>query len=227
MKKVVLIVFQICLLFLVLIPSQLKAQEVEVTDDKVILKNGTGRINLLSNGEMYYQQSSSANWALCITSKVNGSSQRAITVKDQNWNEVFRVFGDGTVEANGVALHSDSTLKESISDMDNQLEKLKKLKGVTYHLKRDKAIGGKKKKTHYGFLAQDLEKIYPDMVFTNDSGVKSIFYTELIPVLLEAVKAQQAEIESQNKRLIQLEAQNKQLPEIEKRLAKLELKKSK
>jgi hypothetical protein len=217
MKKVVLIVLQVCLLFLVLVPNQLTAQEVEVTDDVVRLKNGSGSLSLLGGGDLLYQQHSTSNWIAGIVSKVSDDTQRGLTVVDNSWNSVFKVFGDGTVEVNGVAVHSDSTLKEGISVMDNQLGKLKKLKGVTYHLKRDKAKDGKKKKTHYGFLAQDVEKIYPDMVFTNDSGVKSIFYTELIPVLLEAVKAQQAEIESQNKQLLA----------IEKRLAKLELKKIK
>lgn len=217
MKKVVLIVLQVCLLFLVLVPNQLTGQEVEVTDDVVRLKNGSGSLSLLGGGDLLYQQHSTSNWIAGIVSKVSDDTQRGLTVVDNSWNSVFKVFGDGVVEANGVALYSDSTLKEGISSMDNQMDKLKKLKGVTYHLKRDKAKDGKKKKTHYGFLAQDVEKIYPDMVFTNDSGVKSIFYTELIPVLLEAVKTQQAEIESQNKQLL----------EIEKRLAKLELKKSK
>jgi hypothetical protein len=82
----------------------------------------------------------------------------------------------------------------------------------------------KSDKINFGFLAQDLEKIYPDMVFRGDSGEMGIFYVELIPVLLNAIQEQQAEIESKNKHLIQLEAQNKQLPEIEKRLKKLEQK---
>ncbi|MDA3817861.1 MAG: tail fiber domain-containing protein [Prolixibacteraceae bacterium] len=217
MKKLVLLLLQIILLFLVLIPSQLKAQEVEVTDDVVRLKNGNGFLSLLGGGDLLYQQNSTSNWIGGIVSKVSNDTQRGLTVVDNSWNSVFKVFGDGTVTVNGVAVHSDSTLKEDIITMDNQIDKLKKINGVTYHLKRDKANDSKKKKTHYGFLAQDVEKIYPDMVFTNDSGVKSIFYTELIPVLLEAVKTQQAEIESQNKQLI----------EIEKRLAKLELMKSK
>jgi hypothetical protein len=224
MKKIVLIVLQICLLFLVLIPSQLRAQEVEVTDDVVRLKNGNGSLSLLGGGDLLYQQHSTSSWIAGIVSKVSNDTQRGLTVVDNSWNSVFKVFGDGTVEVNGVAINSDSTLKEDITTMDNQIDKLKKIKGVTYHLKRDKAKDGKKEKTHYGFLAQDLEKIYPDMVFTDDKGIKSIFYTELIPVLLEAVKTQQTEIESQNERLIELETQNKQLSEIEKRLAKLEQK---
>jgi hypothetical protein len=63
-------------------------------------------------------------------------------------------------------------------------------------------------------LAQDLEKVYPDMVFRGDSGQLGIFYIELIPVLIEAMQEQQAVIEQQAKQLI----------DIEQRLAKLEKK---
>ncbi len=199
-----------------LVSSNVKAQEVEITDDMMYLRSDGAK------GTMYFYPSGSVVLAgsssSLFTTVVSSGSKKALRVlNDWSYPDAFAVYGDGTVEVNGVAVHSDSTLKEGITTMDNQMAKLKKLKGVTYHLKRDKARAGKKKKTHYGFLAQDVEKIYPDMVFTNDSGVKSIFYTELIPVLLEAVKAQQAEIESQNKQLL----------EIEKRLAKLEQKKSK
>lgn len=61
-------------------------------------------------------------------------------------------------------------------------------------------------------MAQDLEKVYPDMVFHGDSGELAIFYTELIPVLLSAVQEQQELIEKQAERLL----------DIEKRLEKLE-----
>lgn len=83
-------------------------------------------------------------------------------------------------------------------------------------MKADESFDGKEKKTHYGFLAQDLEKIYPHMVHTDKFGFKSIYYTELIPILLEATKQQQAEIERQaaliselDKRLAQLEKKSK------------------
>ncbi|MDA3880377.1 MAG: tail fiber domain-containing protein [Prolixibacteraceae bacterium] len=221
MKKEVLIVnrISVCLfVFMFLVNSNLKAQQdITVCEDYVKLTSGTETLALHDEGHLIYQQHDNSSNLTGIIAKMKNDTQKGLTVLDGDWGTVFQVFGDGTVEVNGVAVYSDSTLKEGITTMDNQMDKLKKLKGVTYHLKRDKAKEGQKKKTHYGFLAQDVEKIYPDMVFTNDSGVKSIFYTELIPVLLEAVKAQQAEIESQNKQLV----------DIEKRLAKLELKKSK
>ena len=63
-------------------------------------------------------------------------------------------------------------------------------------------------------MAQDLEKIYPDMVFHSDSGELGIYYTELIPVLLQVTQEQQELIEKQAKQLLNIES----------RLAKLESK---
>ena len=45
-----------------------------------------------------------------------------------------------------------------------------------------------------GFIAQDIEKIYPEMVITDDKGFKSVDYSRLTPVLVEAIKEQQKEI---------------------------------
>jgi hypothetical protein len=72
------------------------------------------------------------------------------------------------------------------------MENVKKLNGVSFNWKTETLKG---EKQTYGLVAQDLEKVYPDMVFTNDSGVKAIYYDELIAVLIETFKEQQAMIE--------------------------------
>lgn len=196
--------------------GQLMAQEVEVTNSLVNLRNGPGIVSMINHGEMLYVQNSTVSYALGITSKVSGSSQQAITVKNQNWTEVFNVYGSGVVKVNGLAISSDSIFKEEIVRLGSDIDKVKKINAVQYKMKTDEDKEGKDRKIHYGFLAQDLEKVYPHMVHTDKFGFKSIFYTELIPVLLEAVKGQQAEIERQaslisdlDKRLAQLEKESK------------------
>lgn len=52
------------------------------------------------------------------------------------------------------------------------------------------------KADHVGLLAQDVEKIYPGLVQTDpNTGIKSMSYVGLVPILLQALKEQQAEIE--------------------------------
>lgn len=104
----------------------------------------------------------------------------------------FCVYGDGTAWLHTTAVTSDSTLKTDITKLESQVDNIKKLKSVSYKWK-SKSLKGDKKT--FGLLAQDLEKVYPDMVLTNDSGVKAIYYDELIAVLIEVAKEQQTLIE--------------------------------
>ena len=52
--------------------------------------------------------------------------------------------------------------------------------------------------THFGLMAQELQQIYPNLVYENDNGTLSINYTELIPVLIQGVKELNAKVEQQN-----------------------------
>ena len=47
----------------------------------------------------------------------------------------------------------------------------------------------------YGLLAQEVEKVFPNLVVTDNEGKKLINYTELIPVLINAVQQQSSEVE--------------------------------
>lgn len=64
-----------------------------------------------------------------------------------------------------------------------------------------------KKKQKIGVLAQDIEKVFPELV-SESNGVKSVNYQRLVPVLINALKEQQAEIDrlkTQEERLDRLE----------------------
>ena len=50
-------------------------------------------------------------------------------------------------------------------------------------------------KKHYGLIAQDLQEIYPDLVYENDNGYLSINYTEIIPLLIQSVKELKEEVD--------------------------------
>ena len=56
-----------------------------------------------------------------------------------------------------------------------------------------------------GVIAQDVEKVFPELVRTQEDGLKSVFYSELTAVLIEAIREQQAQIETLNARIEQLE----------------------
>jgi len=140
----------------------------------------------------------------------------------------FYVAGDGTVYSKGSLLTaSDESYKENITSINNSLNKIKQIRGVTYKLKeqveetaptantlqsdvssRDtlssqfpvpveivNKIKAEKKRKKAGFIAQELEEIFPEAVYTLPNGKKAIAYSEIIPLLVEAIKEQQNEID--------------------------------
>ena len=53
----------------------------------------------------------------------------------------------------------------------------------------------RKKKIHYGVLAQDVEKVFPELVEDNMSGYKTVNYQELLPLMLAKIKNMQEQID--------------------------------
>ena len=86
------------------------------------------------------------------------------------------------VQATTFNATSDEAKKENIQTISGALESINELRGVTYNLKIDES-----KKTHHGVVAQEIEKIFPNMV-SGEEGNKSVAYMEIIGVLIEAVK---------------------------------------
>lgn len=91
---------------------------------------------------------------------------------------------------------SDFRFKKDIRFISSALPNLLKLQGVTYFWKKDEFPELKfDDNLQYGVIAQDLEKIFPELVHTDGHGFKSVSYSKLTPLLIEAIKEQQKMIE--------------------------------
>ena len=104
---------------------------------------------------------------------------------------------NGQIKANLVNSTSDKRLKQDILPIKNALNKILMLNGVTYNWNKEfDPDTNLDDHNHIGLLAQDVEKIIPQIVHTDNSKnqLKSMTYTELIPVLIEAIKEQQTQI---------------------------------
>lgn len=109
---------------------------------------------------------------------------------------------NGVVTSNGVALTSDAVFKKNILPISTPLDKVLNLTGLTYEWKNDEyKEKGFAKGRHYGVIAQEIEKVLPEVVNTAPDGTKAVAYTEIIPVLIEAIKEQQKQIIELKKRL--------------------------
>ncbi|GEM_PF-4941062 len=95
----------------------------------------------------------------------------------------------GNVKATAFLYSSDRNLKKNIKPLEGQLEKVLALQGISFDWKSND-------KKDNGFIAQDVEKVFPEVVYTNgESGLKSVDYAKLTVFLVEAIKEQQKEIE--------------------------------
>jgi hypothetical protein len=91
---------------------------------------------------------------------------------------------------------SDSTWKTNIVVIPNALSKVDSLSGYTYNWKIGEFPNEKfTSDLQVGVLAQEVEAIYPTAVFTRVDGKKEVDYVSLIPLLIQAIKEQQAQIE--------------------------------
>ena len=101
----------------------------------------------------------------------------------------------GSIRASdGVLSNSDIRLKEDITPINDGLNKVNQLKGVSY-----KWTG--KQKPNLGFIAQDVQKVLPEVVSEDNKGYLSLNYTAIIPVLVEAINELQQEVKELKNKL--------------------------
>ena len=98
---------------------------------------------------------------------------------------------------------SDKRLKENIKPIESALDKVSKLQGVTFDWKDKEKEYDQFGKPHklqewkndIGFIAQDVQKVIPELVRENEDGMLSMRHQGVAPILLEAIKELKAEIE--------------------------------
>lgn len=116
---------------------------------------------------------------------------------------IFSAGGAITAGGNITAyFSSDERLKENVVNISNPLEKLALLNGVTFDWKDSyiESQGGLDamfvRKNDVGIIAQDLEKVLPQLVAERDDGYKAVKYDRIVALLIEAVKELKAEVDS-------------------------------
>ena len=100
---------------------------------------------------------------------------------------------------------SDIRLKENIKPLEGTLEKIDSIRGVTYDWKELTEEERKKVHSHtgsdIGVIAQEVEKVFPDLVEDRPHGYKAVNYEKLSAVLLSAVKELKQEVEDLKKKI--------------------------
>jgi hypothetical protein len=110
-----------------------------------------------------------------------------------NPSEVLQVAGN--ILASGtITQNSDRRLKTNVRPLTDALASVDKLRGVRYEFLPGKGPTGEQ----VGVIAQEVEAVYPELVGTDpNTGIKSVNYAQLTPVLLEAIKELQTQVSTQ------------------------------
>jgi hypothetical protein len=100
-------------------------------------------------------------------------------------------IGDNLTVTDTLTELSQRELKTNIEPIENILPAVLQMQGVSFDWKKNV-----KGKNHYGFIAEDVEKILPNLVSHDEEGkAQGIQYSKMTAVLLEAIKEQQIQID--------------------------------
>jgi hypothetical protein len=123
-----------------------------------------------------------------------------------NGSSTYRLKVSGKAISSGWYIFSDEKLKLNFKPIVGY-NKLLQLETYTYKYKTNnkeitKEMLEQKKDTavtydenvHFGFKADEVEKLFPDLVVVDENGIKSVNYIEMIPLLLEIIKQQDTKI---------------------------------
>ena len=179
------------------------ANEVLFIDSDNQIKRGTaggGAVTTYTNGSNDRVVTSTG------TAGINGEANLRFSGTNlslySSVTENIRITNAGTIHAGAdiiaysATIPSDIRLKKNIKTLENSLDKVLNLRGVSYEWKN-------KEGNQVGFIADEMIEIIPDSVkeillpLISDDGImyKTIKYTEIIPYLVESIKELKAEIE--------------------------------
>ena len=143
---------------------------------------------------LYFQSQGQHQWYTAPS----GTAGNAIT-----WTTAMTLDASSNLTVSGtITESSDKRLKENINSLENSLEKVLNLNGVSYNKIATP------EKSEIGFIAQEVEEVIPELVETDEDGMKSVSYARTVALLVEAMKDQQNIINSLNERIKLLEGRN-------------------
>ncbi|WP_455668938.1 tail fiber domain-containing protein [Phocaeicola sp.] len=100
-----------------------------------------------------------------------------------------------SIQVQSVYNYSDARAKTNIKALENGLDIIKQLRPVSYDFINGTTSRSGGDGKELGLLAQEVEEILPNIVFTDEEGKKLINYTALMPLMINAIKTLQQEVD--------------------------------
>jgi len=115
---------------------------------------------------------------------ISSSSEKQYTVRAQNG---IRLYGGNVYYQGSLVDESDLRLKQNIAPITSALDKVEQINGVYFQMIAQPDV------TEIGVIAQEVEKVLPEVVVENPEGYKSVDYSKLTALLIEATKELKAQ----------------------------------
>ncbi len=164
----------------------------DVADFNITLTGAvTGAGTVTNLGNVSIATTATADPTLTLSGDASGSATFTNLGNATLTVDVSSITGNlgvsGTVTAADFNTTSDISLKQNINVIDSALSKISQLNGYTFNWKNND-------KEAVGIMAQEVEKVLPQIVATGEDGYKKVSYDSLIPLLIEAVKELSAKV---------------------------------
>jgi hypothetical protein len=161
------------------------------------LQGGTGRLHLLDSAEVVTADLRGDTGSLTLGA--SGATDGDLYLLDTAGDVTISCDGStGHIECGSLQENSDARLKTDVAPLTRALDRVMALQGVRYRRRQGTAsTAADGAARQIGFLAQEVEGVCPELVATDAEGYKSVNYTRMTAVLVEAVKEQQQLIREQ------------------------------
>jgi hypothetical protein len=202
--------------------SESRLSTLRLSGARLIINGGDPTIQFVDSDQRGAALHNNSNLFYILSS--NGVGGESWTTNNGYWpfyidlNSNDSTFGGSIWAAGNITAYSDLKLKENIQTIDSALEKVLKLRGVYYTLKRDET-----KTRKVGVVAQEIQEVLPEVVvlhkdIEDEEGTLAVDYGNISAILIEAIKEQNEEIVSLQNQLNQQQSELDELKSLVKSL---------
>jgi len=185
--------------------SSWRIYEIFLEDDYVYISHGTGfsilqvetsrLVGVNSNGELYsfnppWQKYGDQVYLSDPTDYVGiGLVNPSYPLHVSNGEATYAIYSAGNSYSTGSWVTSDKRFKKEINSLTNNLKSLYDITGSTYYLDQESyPERGFTSRKQIGLIAQEVQKVYPELVQEDHEGMLALNYDGMVPILVEAVK---------------------------------------